>query len=64
MTDARQSNGGPRPGAGRPPVPAPVVPVNIRMTAQQREKLRLLGGAKWVRSQIDASTPPAVQSPG
>lgn len=53
MTDARQSNGGARPGAGRPPAPNPVVPVNIRMTRDQREKLRKLGGAKWIREQIN-----------
>lgn len=45
--------GGARPGAGRPPAPNPVVPVNIRMTRDQREKLRKLGGAKWIREQID-----------
>lgn len=54
MTD-KPTRGGARPGAGRPPVPNPVVPVNIRMTRDQREKLRKLGGAKWIRGQIEKS---------
>lgn len=33
-----------------------VVNVNIRMTSRQRAKLETLGGAAWVREQIDAAT--------
>ena len=31
----------------------PTVPVVIRMTEPQREKLQRLGGPKWVRDRID-----------
>ena len=42
-------------GRGRPPLEAGevTVPVTVRMTAQQREKLGRLGGAAWVRQRID-----------
>lgn len=48
--------GGPGRGQGRKPVHAgePTVTVSLRMTAAQRERLRELGGAGWVRRQIDA----------
>ena len=41
---------------GRPPVPADQqarVPYNIRLTPAQREKVERLGGAAWIRAQID-----------
>lgn len=40
---------------GRPAIKAgqDTVPITIRMTAQQRDKLQRLGGAQWVRSKID-----------
>jgi hypothetical protein len=48
------SKGGPRPGSGRrPQYPGEViVHVTIKMTERQREKLRKLGGANWVRERI------------
>ena len=47
--------GGPGRGQGRPPVRAgeETVTVSLRMTPTQREKLERLGGAKWVREQIE-----------
>lgn len=46
-------------GRGRPAIQegAETVPVNIRMTAQQRDKLALLGGPRWVRERIDKAKP-------
>lgn len=40
---------------GRPPLADELetVPVTIRLTSAQREKLRLLGGAQWIRDMID-----------
>lgn len=41
--------GGTRPGAGRQPSTNPKVAVfQIRCTEQQRQKIKELGGAKWV----------------
>jgi hypothetical protein len=34
------------------------VAVVLRMTVPQREKLRRLGGAAWVREKIDAAATP------
>lgn len=47
--------GGPGRGQGRKPLSKdePTVPVVIRMTASQRDTLLALGGAKWVRHQIE-----------
>ena len=47
-------------GPGRPPITegADTVPVTIRMTAAQRAKLALLGGAQWVRERIDKAKAP------
>jgi len=41
---------------GRPPVPADQqarVPYNVRLTPAQREKVDRLGGAAWIRAQIE-----------
>lgn len=45
--------GGFRAGAGRPPVIKDAVLVHIRIGAAQREALKKLGGAQWIRAQID-----------
>ena len=37
------------------------VPVTIRLTALQREKLQMLGGAKWVRDRIDKAHLPTMK---
>lgn len=46
---------------GRPALEegAETVPITLRMTPTQREKLARLGGAKWVRGKIDAAREPA-----
>ena len=41
---------------GRPPVPADQqarIPYNVRLTPAQREKVERLGGAAWIRAQIE-----------
>lgn len=45
---------------GRPALQegAETVPVNIRLTAIQRDKLARLGGAPWVRAKIDKAREP------
>lgn len=48
--------GGVRAGAGRPPVIKDAVLVHIRIGAAQREALKKLGGAQWVRAQIDKAS--------
>jgi len=58
-TQERRPPGRPRAMKGE------VVSVNIRMTREQRAKLDTLGGAAWVRAQIDAtSCPPGSRQPG
>jgi len=47
--------------AGRPRLEegADTVPVSLRMTARQREKLARLGGPAWVRDKIDKAKLPS-----
>jgi len=56
-TQERRPPGRPRAMQGE------VVSVNIRMTVDQREKLDQLGGAAWVREQIDRADVPATACP-
>ena len=51
------TRGGAGKGQGRKPVKPgeETITASLRMTAGQRSKLELLGGAKWVREQIDAA---------
>lgn len=52
------TKGGKQPGAGRPPAPARPAPLSWRPATQaQADKFKLLGGAKWLRKQIDAANP-------
>ena len=55
MPSEASKRGGPGRGQGRNPVKAgeDTVTVSLRMTESQRDKLALLGGAKWVRQRID-----------
>jgi hypothetical protein len=55
-----KTNGGARPGAGRKPLQTGVatLPVMIKMTEPQKEKLQRLGGAPWVRDKIDRAKLP------
>ena len=50
-------HGGPERGQGRKPLAEgeQTVMFALRMTAFQREKLALLGGAKWLREKIDTA---------
>lgn len=47
-------------GRGRPPLEDGVdtIPVTVRMTAPQKEKLTRLGGSGWVRDRIDKAKEP------
>jgi hypothetical protein len=47
-------------GQGRKPIKAgsDTVTVSLRVLAEQRDKLALLGGAAWVRRQIDKAKLP------
>ena len=56
--------GGPGRGQGRKPIKEgqDTVTVSLRLTAGQRDKLVLLGGAEWVRQRIDKAKAPNVSS--
>lgn len=61
MEKAKGTWGGARPGGGKKPevAGAPATsPVTIKLTAEQKEKLRRLGGAPWVRQKIDKAPEP------
>jgi hypothetical protein len=48
------TNGGKRPGAGRPPAADPASKlVTVRMTTTQHAKFIELGGSRWVKSLLD-----------
>jgi hypothetical protein len=55
--DTKSTHGGAGRGQGRKPLDPnqATVTVSIRMTTGQRVKLALLGGAAWVRQQINGS---------
>ncbi len=57
---AKATHGGAGRGQGRKPLQVGLVtiPVTIKMTPPQREKLRRLGGAPWVRERIDKAKDP------
>ena len=54
------NHGGARAGSGRKPLHEgePLLPVSIGMTQTQRDKLKRLGGARWVRDRIDKAKEP------
>lgn len=61
--------GGPGRGQGRKPGPAEkmLVPVSLRFSANQREKLTALGGPEWIRTKLDKTKPekaPAARAEG
>lgn len=60
MTDQKLQRGGAGRGQGRKPAypDAVLVPVTVKMTAQQKDKLQDLGGAPWVRQRIDKAKLP------
>jgi len=55
MSSTSPKRGGPGRGQGRKPVKQgeETVTLSLRMTPDQRIKLSRLGGAKWVRNQIN-----------
>lgn len=59
---ALKGRGGPDRGQGRRPLSGETgvraVPVSIKMTPEQRDKLLRLGGAAWVRERIDKAKEP------
>lgn len=61
--EAKKRMGGARPGAGRKRLEAGeiTVPVTIKMSAPQREKLRRLGGPRWVRERIIEAKEPTTE---
>lgn len=54
--------GGPGRGQGRKPIKdgQATVTMSLRLTVGQRDKLVLLGGARWVRQRIDRAKTPTV----
>lgn len=55
MTNKILGRGGPGRGQGRKPKPdgEVMVPVTLKMLPVQKDKLKRLGGAPWVRKKID-----------
>jgi hypothetical protein len=60
MENKLTGRGGAGRGQGRKPKDHSdaMVPVSIKMSVDQREKLRVLGGAPWVRERIDKAPKP------
>lgn len=60
MDSKPTGRGGPGRGQGRKPLKAgeALQPVSVKMTAAQRDKLKRLGGAPWVRQKIDQEPEP------
>ena len=53
MTD-KPTHGGARKGSGRKPTKHPLdVLIAARVTPEQRDKFRALGGSEWLRKLID-----------
>ena len=55
MQETKDSRGGPNRGQGRKSLKEGVKTVSfpVKMTEPQRDKLKRLGGAPWVRERID-----------
>lgn len=53
MTETKNRHGGLRTGAGRKPDLIPKIYVQLRLTIEQRDKLKRLGGSKWVAERLD-----------
>ncbi len=60
MAIKKATRGGAGRGQGRKPLVDgdQTVPVSIKMTTSQKEKLSRLGGAPWVRARIDKAREP------
>jgi hypothetical protein len=63
MQSNPKGQGGPGRGQGRKPLDADgaTVVFPVKMTAPQRDKLKRLGGASWVRERIDKAKDPTVK---
>ena len=53
QSEKKSSHGGARQGSGRKPDPIPKIYVQIRLTVEQWDKLKRLGGSKWVAERLD-----------
>ena len=60
MEEKISGRGGPGRGQGRKPLDADAATVvfPVKMSAPQRDKLKRLGGAPWVREKIDKAKEP------
>jgi hypothetical protein len=60
MTKSKSEHGGPGRGQGRKPLDSdsPTVSFPVKMSVRQRDKLKMLGGAPWVRDKIDKAKDP------
>ena len=60
MNSDPPARGGAGRGQGRKPLSqdTPTVPVSIKMTIEQKDKLQRLGGPSWVRERIDKAREP------
>ena len=60
METTKPKRGGAGKGQGRKPLQQgeQTVPVTIRMTSPQKDKLARLGGPQWVRTKIDKAREP------
>lgn len=54
MTETK-TRGGAREGAGRKPYETKRYYVKVRLSAEEHDKLRKLGGSKWLVEQIEKS---------
>ncbi|MEB0059254.1 hypothetical protein [Variovorax sp. LG9.2] len=60
MENKLSGRGGAGRGQGRKPklLSEAMTPISIKMTEPQKEKLKRLGGAPWVRDRIDKAKEP------
>lgn len=74
MMEKKSNWGGARKGAGRKPIVREGVQMTITLTPENREKLKALGGSRWVAAMIEREesiraekgsrkTPPKPKSP-
>lgn len=59
MAKPLKGRGGAGRGQGRKSTGVETIPVAIRLSTEQRDKLERLGGAPWVRSKIDKAKEPS-----
>lgn len=61
----RRGRGGPRPGAGRPPVEGKRLEclVPVRMSTRQKNAFRTLGGSRWLREKLNEAITSDLETP-